>query len=103
MVPPRHQLQRKRQNIYDSFQKSIDNFNLIIVNPSPKLTYQENLNIVTSFGTSSRCQCIETNTKRIVTPVLKGCNENKSIAHTSTCALTIAETVAMKIYSIELK
>ena len=43
IVTPCHQLQRKRQKkFHDYSQKSIDDFKLIIVNPSPKLTDQEN-------------------------------------------------------------
>ena len=71
MVPHRHHLQSKRQkNVHDYSHKSIDDFKLIIVNPSPKLTNQENRSIETSFGSSSQYQCIETNTKRILTHVL---------------------------------
>ena len=41
MVSPFHQLQSKRQKeVHDYSQKSIDRFNLIVVNPSPKLTDQ---------------------------------------------------------------
>ena len=39
MVTPFHRLQRKSQKkVHDYSQKSIDDFKLIIVNPSPKLT-----------------------------------------------------------------
>ena len=104
MVPPCHQLQRKRQEKVDDYsQKLIDNFKLIIVNPPPKLTDQEKHSIANSFVSPSQDQCIETNTKRILTHVLKRWNEDKSIAHPSTCAFTPAETVAMTIYLIELK
>ena len=58
---------------------------------------------MTSFGSSLHDQGIKTNTKRILTRVLNNWNENKSIAHPSTCVLTPSEIVAMKIYSIELK
>ena len=104
MVSSRHRLQRKRQKkIHDYSQKSIDNFKLIVVNTSPKLTDQGKCSIETYFGSSSQDQCIETNTKRILTCVLNSWNENKSIAHPSTYAFTPSETVALKIYSIELK
>ena len=104
MVPPRHQLQRKRQKKVDDYsQKLIDNFKLLNVNPSPQLTDQENHSIATSFGYSSQDKYIETNTRIILNNVLKSWNENKSIAHPSTCTLTQAETVALKIYSIEIK
>ena len=73
------------------------------MNPSPKLTYQEKKSVMNSFGCSFQYQCIETNTKIIMTHVLRSRNENKSIAHPSTCVLTPAETVFMKIYSIKLK
>ena len=104
MVAPRHNLQRKRQEkVHDYSQKSINDFNLIIVNPSPKLTDQEKKTVMNYFDSSSKDQYIETNTKRILTHVLMRWNEDKSIAHPSTCELTPAETVALKIYSIELK
>ena len=42
MVTTRHQLQRKHQKkVHDYSQKSTDDFKLIIVNPSPRLTVQE--------------------------------------------------------------
>ena len=66
------------------------------MNPSPKLTDQENR----SIGSSSQYQGIETNAKIILTRVLKHQNENKTSAHPITSALTSAETVDMKIYSI---
>ena len=104
MVPPRHQLQRERQNkFHDYSQKSIDDFKLIIVNPSTKLTDQGKSSVMNSFGSYSQDQCIETNTKIIMTRVLKRLNENKSVSHSSTYPLSPAETVALKIYSIELK
>ena len=56
-----------------------------------------------SFDSSSQDKCIETNKKIILTHVLMRWNEDKYISHPSTCALTPAETVDMKIYSIELK
>ena len=56
-----------------------------------------------SFDSSSQEKCVETNTKRILTRVLNSWNEQNSIAHPSTCVLDPAETVALKIYSIELK
>ena len=73
------------------------------MNPSPKLTDQEKKGVMNSFYSSSQDQCIETNTKRILTHVLMCLNEDKYNAQPSTCELTTAETVAMKIYSIELK
>ena len=71
--------------------------------PSPKLTDQEKKHVRNYFDASSQDQCIENNTKIILTHVLRRWDENKSNAHTSTSALTPAETVALKIYSIELK
>ena len=71
MVTPSHQLQSKRQEkFHDCSQKSINNFKLIIVNPSPKLTDQEKISVMNSFGYSSQDKCIETNTKGIMTHVL---------------------------------
>ena len=104
MVLPRHQLQRKLQKkAYDYSRKSIDDFKLIIVNPSLKLTDQQNSSVMNSFGSSSQDQCIETNTKIILTRVLKRWNENTSSAHPSTCSLTPSEDLAPKTYSIEFK
>ena len=73
------------------------------MNPSPKVTDQQKRIIKTSFGFSSQDQCIETNKKRILTHFLNRWNENKSIAHPSTCTFSPDKTVPMKIYSIELK
>ena len=73
------------------------------MNPYPKLTDQEKKSVMNSFDSSSQYQCIETNTKIILNRILIRWNEDKSNAHPSTCALTAAETVALKIYSIELK
>ena len=56
-----------------------------------------------SFDYSSRDQCIETNTKRILTHFLIRWKEDNYNAHPSICALTSAENVALKIHSIELK
>ena len=56
-----------------------------------------------SFYSSSQDQCIEAITKRIINHVSMRWKEDKSNAHPSTCALSPAETVALKIYSIELK
>ena len=101
-----HLVIRYRGNIKkvdDYSQKLVNDFKLIFLNPSPKLTDQEKGSIATSFGCFYHDQCIETNTKRVLTHVLKTWNENKSISHTITCALTPAETVALKMYSIELK
>ena len=70
---------------------------------SPKLTDQEKKYVRNSFDTSSQDQCIETNTKRILNHVLMRWKEDQSNSHSSTRALTAAETVALNIYSIELK
>ena len=99
MGTPRHQLQRKRRKqVHDYSQKLIDDFKLIIVNPSPKLTDQENKSVMNYFDYYSQDQCIETNPKRILTHVLRHYNKNKFIAHPSACALTTDENVFMKIY-----
>ena len=99
MVPPFHHFQRKQQKHFDDYsQKSIDYFKLIIVNPSPKLTDQEKSSFMNYFGSYYQDKCIENNTKRILTHVLNRWNENKSIAHPSTCTLSPAETAALKIY-----
>ena len=104
MVTPRHQLQNKRRKkLNDYAQKSIDGFELFLVTPYPKLTDQEKKHVRNSFNAPSQDQCIETNSKRILTRVLRRWDGNKSNAHPSTSALTPAETVALKIYPIELK
>ena len=75
MVSPFHHIQKKRRKkFHDYSQKSIDNFKLVIVYPSPKLSDQENCSIVTSFGYSYQDQCIKTNTMRVLTNVLERWN-----------------------------
>ena len=104
MVTPCHQIQRKRRKkLNDYSQKSIDDFELVLVTPSPKLTDQEKRCVRNSFDASSQYQCIETNSKIILTHVLRRWDENRSNAHPSTSSLTPDETVALKIYSIEPK
>ena len=104
MVMSRHQLQRKgRKKIHDYSQKPINDFILVLVNPYSKLTDLEKKHVMNSFDSSSQDQCIDTNTKIILTHVLMHWKEYKYNAHPSTCALNTAETVALKIYSIELK
>ena len=66
--------------------------------PSPKLTDQENKYVRNSFGASSQYHCIETNSKIILTNVLRLWDGNKSNVHPSTSTLTPYETVALKIY-----
>ena len=73
------------EKVYDYSPKWMDDFKLIIVNPSPKLTDQEKCSIETYFWWSYQDQCIETNKKIILTRLLKSWNENKSSAHQSTC------------------
>ena len=61
MFMPCHQLHRKQQKkVHDYSQKLIDDFNLIIVNPSPTLIDQENISVMNSFDSSSQDQFIET-------------------------------------------
>ena len=105
MVTPRHQIQSKRRKKKknDYSQKSIDDFEIVLVTPSPKVTDQEKKCVKNYFDASSQDQCIETNSKRILTHVLRNWDEIKFNAHPSTSALNPAETVALKIYSIELK
>ena len=69
---------------------------------SPKLTDQEKKHVSNYFDASSQDQCIETNTNRIMPHVLRRVMKNSN-SHPRTCALTPAETVELKIYSIELK
>ena len=91
------------RKVHDYSQKSINDFNLVLVNPSPKLTDLKQKSIMNYFDYSYQYQCIETNTRIIITHVLTRWNENKSIEHPIACASTQAETVALKIYSIKLK
>ena len=87
----------------DYSKKSIDDFELVLVTPSPKVTDQEKKFVRNSFDVSYQYQSIETNSKRIPTHVLRRWYGIESTAHPSTSAVTPAETVALKIYSIELK
>ena len=104
IVTPRHQLQRKRRKTMNDYsQKSIDGFELVVVTPSPKVTGQEKKCVRNYFDVSSQDHAIENSSKRILTHILRRWEENKSNAHPSTSALTPSETVALKIYSIELK
>ena len=104
MVTPRHQIQRKRHNeMNDYSQKSIDDFELILVTPFPKVTDQEKKSLRNFFDASSQDQSIENTSKRILTHVLSSRKEEKFNAHPSTSAMNPAETVYLKIYSIELK
>ena len=81
MVTPRHQIQRKRRKkMIDYSQKSIDDLELVLVTPSPKVTNQEKKCLRNSFDASSQDQCIETNSKRIMTHVLKRWDGIKSNA-----------------------
>ena len=59
MVTPRHQIQRKRRKkMNDYSQKSIDDFELVLVTPSPKLTDQEKKFVRNYFDVSSQDQSI---------------------------------------------
>ena len=86
MVTTCHQIQRKRRKkMNDYSQKSIDDFELVLVTPSPKVTSQEKKYVRNYFDNSSQDQCIDTNSKRILTHVLRSWDEIKSNAHPSTC------------------
>ena len=103
MVTPRHQIQRKRRKkMHDYSQKSIDDFELVFVTPFPKLTDQEKKSVRNCFNASSQDQSIENTSKRIMTRVLRRWKEDKSNTHPSTSAMIPDETVALKIYTIEL-
>ena len=67
-------MQEKTEKAHEYSQKLIDYFKLIVVNPPPKLTDQENHSIANSFGYSSQDLSIENNTKIILTHVLKRFN-----------------------------
>ena len=104
MLTPRHHIQRKiRKKMNEYSQKSIDDFELVLLTPSPKVTDQENKCVRNYFDVSSQDQCIETTSKRILTHVLRCWDDIKYTAHPSTSTMTPAETVGLKIYSIELK
>ena len=68
--------------------------------PSPKVTDQEKKSVRGFFDVSSQDQSIENNPKRILTHVLTCWKEDKSNAHPISSAMTPAETVALKIYTI---
>ena len=87
----------------DYSQKSFDDFELVLVTPSPKVTDQENKSVKNCFDVSSQDRSIENTSKRILTHVLRRWKEENSNTHPSTSAMTPAETVALKIYTIELK
>ena len=87
----------------DYSQKSIDDFELVLVTPSPKVTDQENKCVRDSFEVSSQDQSIENTSKRILTHILRRWDDIESTVHQSTSAMTPAETAALKIYSIEIK
>ena len=89
--------------MHDYSQKSIDDFELVIVTPFPKVTDQEKKCVRNSFDVSSQDQSIENTSKIILTHVLRRWNDIKSNSHPSTSAMTPAETIALKIYSIEIK
>ena len=103
MVTSRHQIQRKRRKkMHDYSQKSIDGFEIVLVTPFPKVTDQEKKSVRNCLDASSQDQSIENTSKRILTHVLSRWDDIESTAHSSTSAMTPAETVAMKIYTIEL-
>ena len=70
--------------------------------PSPKVTDQEKNCVRNCFDVSSQYQSIENTSKRILTHVLMRWKEDKSNAHPSTSAMTPDQTLALKIYTIEL-
>ena len=73
------------------------------MNLSTKLTDQEKKSFMNSFDCYSQDKCIETNKKIIMNHFLKRWNEKKSIVNPSTCEFSPAETVDLKVYSIEPK
>ena len=96
-------LEERIEKVHDYSQQSIDDSRMIVGNSSPKLTYQENISIITSFASSSQDRIIENNTNKILTYVLNRCNENKSSLHPSKYALKFSCFVALKVYAISLK
>ena len=79
----------------DYSQKSIDDFELVLVTPSPKVTDQEKKCVRNSFDALSQDQCIETTSKIILTHILRRSDDIKPTSHPSTGAMTPAETVAL--------
>ena len=71
VVSSRNQIQSKLQKNHDYSKGYIDGFNLIVVNPLPKLTNQEFSIIVASFLPIYQDQSIENNTNMILTHLLK--------------------------------
>ena len=72
MATPHHQLQRKsRKKMNDYSQKSIDDFELVLVTLSPKVTDQEKKCVRNCFDVSSQDQSIENTSKRILTHILR--------------------------------
>ena len=64
MVTPRHKLQSKRhKKIHDYSQKSINDFKLFLVKPSPNLYDQEKKHVRNSFDASSQDQYIDLENK----------------------------------------
>ena len=59
MVTPHHQIQRKRSKKMNGYShKSIDDFEIVLVTPSPKVTDQEKKCVRNSFDVSSQNQSI---------------------------------------------
>ena len=71
--------------------------------PYSKVTDQEKKCVRNCFDVSSQDQSIENTPNRILTHVLRHWDDIESTAHPSISATTPAETVALKIYTIELK
>ena len=68
----------------DYSQKSIDDFELVLVTPSPKVTNQEKKCVRNSFDVVSHDQFIENTLKRILTHVLRRWDDIKSTVHPNT-------------------
>ena len=72
MVTPHHQIKReRRKKMHYYSHKSIDDFELVLVTPFPKVTDQEKKSVRNCFDSSSQDQSIENTSKRILTNVLR--------------------------------
>ena len=103
-MSPQNTLQRKIQKrVNDYSNKCSDDLLLIVVNPSPILSAQENQTIESDFEASYHNQISEIKSRRIMTHFLRRWNEYNSSSHPSTNSMTPAEYLALNTLYMELK